>query len=140
MKQRILLDTGPLVALLDRRDAYHSWAKSQWASLKPPLLTCEAVLSEACFLLRAHPPGCQAAVELLRRGVVAVAFRLEDHLEPVAKLLGKYAATPMSLADACLVRMSECCGDSAVLTLDGHFRLYRRHGRLVVPAIMPDER
>jgi predicted nucleic acid-binding protein len=140
MKRRILLDTGPLVALLDRRDAYHPWGKSQWASLEPPVLTCDAVLSEACFLLRACASGGEAVMELLRRGVVVVVFRLEDHLEPVAKLMGKYAAAPMSLADACLVRMSELYDDSVVLTLDRHFHMYRRHGRLVVPVIMPDER
>ena len=52
MNRNVLLDTGPLVALLNRRDRYHEWAKLQWAKVAPPLLTCEAVLSEACFLLR----------------------------------------------------------------------------------------
>jgi len=79
-------------------------------------------------------------MELIRRNIVVVAFRLEDHVAPVAKLLGKYASMPMSLADACLVRMSECYADSAVMTLDRHFRLYRRHGRQAIPVVMPDER
>jgi len=79
-------------------------------------------------------------MELVRRGIVVVGFHLEDHATPVAKLLGKYASVPMSLADACLVRMSECYADSAVMTLDSHFRLYRRHGRLAISVLMPDHR
>lgn len=140
MKRPVLLDTGPLLALLNCRDAHHAWATTRWALIKPPLLTCEAVLSEACFLLRGTPSGGQAVMELIRRNIVVVAFRLEDHVAPVAKLLGKYASMPMSLADACLVRMSECYADSAVMTLDRHFRLYRRHGRQAIPVVMPDER
>ncbi len=140
MRRPILLDTRPLVAFLDRRDAYHTWATAQWAEIQPPLLTCEAVLSEACFLLRASASGGQAVMELVRRSIVVVGLHLEDHAAPVAKLVRKYAGVPMSLADACLVRMSECYADSAVMTLDGHFRLYRRHSRLAIPVVMPDER
>jgi predicted nucleic acid-binding protein len=139
MNRRVLLDTGPLVALLNGRDQHHEWAKLQWSQAAPPLLTCEPVLSEACFLLRIAPGGSAAVMELLRRRVVEVAFHLEDHLEAVARLLRKYADVPMSLADGCLVRMAELSPESAVLTLDRHFRLYRKSGRRVVPAIMPGE-
>jgi uncharacterized protein len=139
MNRHILLDTGPLVALLNGRDKYHEWAKLQWALAAPPLLTCESVLSEACFLLRAAPGGNAAVMELLRRHVVEVAFDLEDHVEAVARLLRKYADVPMSLADGCLVRMTEVSAESTILTLDRDFRLYRKNGRHVVPAIMPEE-
>jgi predicted nucleic acid-binding protein len=138
MKLRILLDTGPLVALLDRKDTYHRWAAVQWGQVQPPLLTCEAVITEACYLLRNTPPGAQAVIELVERGIVDVAFHLHDHVQPVARLLAKYAKVPMSLADACLVRMAEVYSGSAVLTLDADFRLYRKHGRQVVPVIMPE--
>lgn len=140
MKRQILLDTGPLVALLDQRDTYHRWSTERWAQIEPPLLTCEAVLSEACFLLRTLPLGGKAVMELVGRGVVEIAFRLEDQINPIARLMDKYASVPMSLADACLVRMAELSPQSAVLTLDHDFRLYRKHGRQVVPVIMPDER
>jgi len=140
MKRPVLLDTGPLVALLNHRDVFHAWAAAQWELVTPPLLSCEAVLSEACFLLRGAPGGCGAVMELVRRKIVVVGFRLEDHVAPVVKLLGKYAGMPMSLADACLVRMSECHADSAVMTLDSHFRIYRRHVRQAIPVIMPEER
>ncbi len=139
MNRRVLLDTGPLVALLSDRDQHHGWAKLQWAQAATPLLTCEAVLSEACFLLRATPGGSAAVMELLRRSVVEVAFHLGDHAEPIAHLLRKYANVPMSLADGCLVRMAEISAGSTILTLDRDFRLYRKSGRQVVPVIMPGE-
>jgi len=140
MKTRILLDTGPLVAFLNRRDRYHVWARGEWGQCSPPLLTCEAVLSEACFLLRQIVPGGNPVLDLVRRGIVEIAFSLRDQVEPIRKLMEKYRTVPMSLADACLVRMTEFCAESAVLTLDTDFRLYRRHGRQVVPCIMPQDR
>jgi uncharacterized protein len=139
MRGRAILDTGPLVALLDVRDRYHRWATAQWAQTAPPLLTCEAVLSEACFLVRRLPRGSSAIVELIDRGAVEVAFRLNEHIEPVRRLLAKYAEVPMSLADACLVRMAELHSNSSVLTIDRHFRIYRKHGRQVIPALMPPD-
>jgi predicted nucleic acid-binding protein len=140
MRAPILLDAGPLVALLDRRDAFHEWAMSQWAGIEPPAITCEAVLSEVCFLLRRQPAAIAAVLEMLRRRAVVIAFCLEEELEPVSALLRRFADVPMSLADACLVRMTELRSRAAVLTLDADFRIYRRHGRLVVPVIMPGAR
>lgn len=73
---------------------------------------------------------------LLRRAVIAE-FNLGDNVEAVITLLQKYASVPMSLADACLVRMSEIIADPVVLTTDSDFRVYRRHSRQVVPFIAP---
>jgi len=137
MKGGLLVDTGPLVASINRRDRFHTWTKVQLAEMEPPIFTCEAVLAEACFLLRNLPGGSRAVMEFLARRILEVPFRLEEHARPVANLLQKYADAPMSLADACLVRMSELREDSLVWTLDKHFRLYRRHGRQVVPTLMP---
>ena len=102
-----------------------------------PLLTCEAVVSETCFLVR-HARGGPSAV-LLSRGALRIAFQLEDNVSAV-RLMARYARVPMSLADACLVRMAEAHTDSRVLTLDRDFRLYRKHGRHAIPAIMPEDR
>ena len=140
MTGKVLLDTGPLIALIDRRDHYHSWATQQTAGLMPPLLTCEAVLTEACYLLRNLHEGVQGVLEIVRRGLLTISFRLEDEVARVAKLLGRYADVPMSLADACLVRISEQYAESAVITLDGDFRIYRKNGRQIIPTIMPDDR
>ena len=138
MKQGILLDTGPLVAFLNGRDRYHEWAKAQFADIRPPLWTCEAVLSEACFLLRQSRSGPAAIIELLERSLIELPFRLEVDPRAVRNLLVRYASVPMSLADACLVRMSEAHSNSTVLTLDGDFRIYRRSGRQVIPLRIPD--
>jgi len=140
MSSPILLDTGPLVAVLNRRDKYHAWSAGHWGRTAPPLLTCEAVLAEACFLLRDLPGGARAVMELLERHAVVLSFSLEDHSPAVARLLAKYADVPMSLADACLVRMAEVHPRSTVLTLDSDFRIYRKSNRQVVPAILPEDR
>jgi len=66
-----------------------------------------------------------------------VAFRLEPESESVAALMRRYADLPMSLADACLVRMSELNRDCRVLTTDSDFKLYRRFGRQVIPLLCP---
>jgi predicted nucleic acid-binding protein len=138
VNRQILVDTGPLVALLNRRDHYHAWAAAQWTHLQPPLLTCEPVLTEACFLLRSAPRGSRAVVELVQRGILKIDFRLDQNVEAVSRLLAKYASLPMSLADACLVRMAEARPQAAVMTLDSDFRLYRKPGRQVIPLISPD--
>lgn len=137
MRRGILLDTGPLVALLNRHDQYHAWAVEQWNQIVPPMLTCEAVLSEACFLLSATPAGSGPVLQLLDREILSIPFRLEEQSRTILRLLEKYRSVPMSLADACLVRMSELYPASQVLTLDRHFSLYRRHGRQIIPAILP---
>lgn len=138
MNGRVLLDTGPLVAYLRRRDQFHGWAREQLGRLRPPLLTCEAVLTEACYLLRNLVGGGPAVMELLDRGILRVAFQLSEHIGTVSQLLDRYADVPMSLADACLVRMAELHQKSSVLTFDSDFRRYRKHRRQVIPLVMPD--
>jgi predicted nucleic acid-binding protein len=102
-----------------------------------PLLTCDAVLAEACFLLRRTSGGPRAVLELIERGLIAAPFRVEDEAPVLWKLLQRYAAMRISLADACLIRMSGQFSSSVVLTLDGAFAVYRRHGRKVIPSWRP---
>jgi predicted nucleic acid-binding protein len=137
MANPVILDTGPLVAIIDGADARHDWAKAQLASLQPPFLTCEAVLSEALFLLPHAHRGIPTLLSFLREGLVQVSFDFDDNLEAVTQLIAKYQDLPMSMADACLVRMSELHDRAKVFTLDSHFRLYRRHGRQSIPLIYP---
>jgi uncharacterized protein len=137
LKPIALVDTGPLVALLNRRETHHDWARQQFSLLQPPLLTCESVLSEACFLLRDIPAGPDALWQLVSRGVVVIRFELGSEVTTVARLMKRYANVPMSLADACLVRMAELHAESSVLTLDSHFRIYRKNGRHVIPTLSP---
>ena len=138
MKGPIITDTGPLVALLNRRERHHAWAREQFSLMRPPALTCEAVLSEASFLLRNVPSGVDALMQLVERGVVAIPFSLSDELPDIARLLKRYRSVPMSLADACLVRMAEQFTRSTIITLDRDFRIYRKSGRQVIPTLMPE--
>ena len=131
-----IADTGYLVALLRRDDEHHGWAKDLAGQFELPLLTCEAVLSEAFHLLGTR--GGPALRAMLLRRSLRAAFNLAEHLPAVLKLMEKYADVPMSLADACLVRMTETHAESLILTTDADFRVYRRHSRQVLPCRMPD--
>ena len=135
---RVVVDTGPVVALLNRRDRHHAWVRQVLDTVKPPIFTCEAVISEACFLLGRLAGGQDALLELLANDVVRIDFRLHGELESVRGLMRKFATVPMSLADACLVRMSELDVQTTIVTLDSDFRVYRRNRRQVIPTIMPD--
>jgi uncharacterized protein len=128
-----LVDTGFLVALLSRRDANHRWAVTQAPRFPPPWMTCEAVLT--LYLLGGH--GTLSVASLLGRGAVLCTYRFADDMQAVLKLLEKYADVPMSFADACLVRMTETLNDPVLLTTDIDFRIYRRHGRQIIPAVLP---
>jgi predicted nucleic acid-binding protein len=133
-----LADTGPIVAYLNGRDRHHAWAVERFRQLRPPLLTCEAVLSEAVFLLRSAAGGADGVMDMVRRGVLRVSFALQEESDAVAGLLRRYRSLPMDLADACLVRMSEQHADCVVLTVDSEFRdVYRRGGRQVIPTLLP---
>ena len=135
MARSVLVDAGFLVAVLSRRDFHHSWAVQQASENPPPWYTCEAVLSEAHHLLgKRGAPGLRT---MLSRRAVVSKFNLDENVEPMVTLLQKYASVPMSLADACLVRMSETLADPVILTTDPDFRIYRRHSRQVVPSILP---
>ena len=135
MATSALVDAGFLVALLSRRDANHRWAAAQTPRLPPPWMTCEAVLSETSHLLGGR--GTRSLASLLRRGALVCSYRFADDMDAVLKLLEKYADVPMSFADACLVRMTETLNDPMLLTTDADFRIYRRHGRQVIPCVLP---
>ena len=137
--RKFLTDTGPVVALLDRRDRYHEWAKAQVAGIAPPLYTCEAVLSEACFLLQKTPGGPQNVLDLVRRGLLVVAFSIQNEASTLGSLLMRYSNVPMDLADACMVRLAELNPGSLLLTVDSDFEIYRMHGRSPIPIVKPDE-
>ena len=137
MIRNVLVDTGPLVALLNRHEHFHAWAKEQAAHCESPLATCEAVLTEACYLLREIDGGSERLMDLIRRGLLVLPFLLRDDHDSVSALMRRYSDVPMSLADACLVRMSEQVSGSTVFTLDNDFRIYRQHGRRAIPLLIP---
>ncbi len=135
----VIVDTGPIVALLNQRDQHHQWTRDLLATIEPPLLTCESVLSEACFLVRHFSGGADAVLSLLDRQLLEVRFSLTEEAARVRRLMTKYDNIPMSLADACLVRMSELHSKSRVLTLDGDFHIYRKERRQRIPVLMPSD-
>ena len=135
----VIVDTGPLVALFDRRDADHQWSSETLRTLKAPLITCEAVITEATFLLGAATANGLALLGMIEHGALRTAFDVTEHIRRVRALIDRYSSVPMSLADACLVRMTEVHADSVVWTLDGDFRVYRRHGRQAIPTLMPHD-
>jgi len=134
----VLVDTGPLVAYLDRSDQYHPWAKKEFQQLTRPLLTCEAVIAESLLLLRRGSIDPDGLLNLIIRGVVVTGFSLASEISAIQQLMKAYRNVPMSLADACLVRMAEIHERSIVMTLDSDFVVYRKSRRKVIPLRCPE--
>jgi predicted nucleic acid-binding protein len=138
-----IVDTGPLVAFLDRAERHHGWVAGRIEELDAPLLVCEPVLAEAMHLLARFATAQYALFALLENGALRIAFQIDEHIAALRKLHHKYRNRPMSLADACIVRMAEMHERHAVLTLDSDFLVYRKHGRvpltLIHPAIRSDD-
>jgi uncharacterized protein len=122
----VLLDTGPLVALLSRHDANHERARRIFAECAPPFRCCEAVVAEACFLMRkVHAAGPAEVVALGARGVYSIAISAEQHWSRIEALLKKYSDRPISLADACLIRSAEIHQEGRIATFDSDFMVYK---------------
>lgn len=133
----IVLDTGPLVAYINQKDKYHGWAKKRFQEIAPPVLTCQAVISEACFLMRHFDGGREIILEMIERTVIQTEFNLNVEAKALKQLILKYQDVPMSLADACLVRMSELYEDARILTLDNDFNIYRKNKNSPLSCITP---
>jgi len=121
-----------------KTDRYHAWAIQQFADIEPPLLTCEAVISESSFLLRDYQRA-STLFKWLEIGVLSLPFCLQTEIQPLSALLAKYANVPMSLADGCLVRLAEMYPQSAVFTLDSNFQVYRQNTNQLIPLIYPEQ-
>lgn len=137
MAPSVVVDTGPIVALLDADEANHAWVVDRVEQLRPPLLTCEAVLTEATFLIMRLGGDPGIVIDLVGRGMLTVVGLFDDDADAIARLIRRYSSTPMSLADACLVRIVECTPNATLLTLDSDFRIYRQKGRRIIPLLTP---
>jgi len=133
----MIVDAGPMVSYLAAADQWHDWTVAQWSALPRPFLTCESALSEACFVVLREGGDPANVLALLQRGILKIALDLNREATALEVLMRRYADTPMSLADACLVRLAEIHPDCRVLTLDRDFIHYRRHGRQVIPLLSP---
>jgi predicted nucleic acid-binding protein len=133
----VIVDTGPLVAFLDRRQEHHHWIVELSKELAGPWSTCEPVLTEAWHLLRRLSRAQDALLDMIETGRIEVSFSLDRQIREVRALRQTYRDVPMSLADACLVRMAELSARHHVCTLDTDFIVYRMHQRQPIPVLMP---
>jgi predicted nucleic acid-binding protein len=137
VKTKIVIDTGPLVALLNRNDHAHAWVLQQMADIHPPLITCEAVLAEATYLTRQTTGARIALLEMLGDGFLSIGMTIADQHAALLAMVKRYADVPMSLADACVVRLAELHPQSTVMTLDSDFVAYRKNGRQIIDLLRP---
>ena len=135
----VVVDAGPLVALIDPDTREHEWVRDQAKALPKPLLTSEPVLTEAAFLLTRDGFDADELFALADAGIIAVGIEFNRERGALRSLMRKYRNVPMSLADATLVRLSELHRDAQVFTFDTDFRIYRHHGNKVIPVLMPEE-
>lgn len=134
-----IVDTGPLVAYFIGNDTHHEWAAAQFQRLAAPFLTCEPVLTEVCFLVRGTGVTPSQVFDLAKRGALKLDFSLDKEVDAISRLMSRYDDNGISLADACLVRMSELRPRCQVMTTDTDFLVYRRDGRRTIPLVAPFE-
>jgi predicted nucleic acid-binding protein len=133
----VLLDTSAFVASLDLRDPRHKLCKATIEQMPAPLFTCEAVITECCYMLRNIPGAVQAVLANIEQGQIRLSFDLASSATEVAALMRKYRDTPADFADACLIQMADDLNTGEILTLDSDFRHYRwrksKAFRLLIP-------
>jgi len=136
----VILDTGPLAAYLIESDDYHQWAVESFASLPPLFWTCEAVVTETAYLIGSDTRALKLIRHLLENDWLRLPFQFAVERTRVFQLMEQYHSVPMSFADGCLVRMAEILDDCPILTVDGDFRIYRKHRRQTIRTIMPSDK
>lgn len=137
MDASVVVDTGPIVAMLDADEAHHDWVMSQMQRLRAPLVSCEAVLTEAAFLMSRAGVDSSIVPQLVTRGFVTIAKLFDDDAAQIVRLMARYRNVPMSLTDACLVMLVERTPNATLFTLDFDFSIYRRKGRRLIPLLSP---
>ena len=131
-----IADTGFVVAFLNARDTHHAWALELAEQVTTPLITCEAVLTEAAYLL--NQPAL--VLETLSSGLLALDFDLNANREQLVVLAERFSGQSPDLCDLCVVRMSELHPEHSVLTTDRKdFSVYRRNRNQVIRTIFPIE-
>jgi hypothetical protein len=141
MTANALIDTGAILALLDRTDRWHRICVDAFAQLRLPLLTSEAVLTELFHLVGDSRHEMEAAWRLVRSGAIALAKIEDAELSQIQALMSRYWDRPMDFADATLVYLANREGLSTIFTVDrADFDTYRIEGRRrfrVIPASRP---
>ena len=130
MSARALVDTGPIVAMINRADRWHDVCVGTFQSLRAPLVTSAAVFTEIFHLLGRHTQDVAAAWKLIRSGALTVRAIVDDDLGALNSLMLKYRDRPMDFADATLVHLAHREAIDLIFTIDhDDFETYRIEGR-----------
>ena len=133
----VLLDTGAIVALLDRGERYHEACVEALSAVEAPLATCEAVIAESCYLLRNLPGAAEAILENVAAGTFQIPLQLSRCVPQVQRIFRKYRDREVDLADACLVHLAGELATGDILTLDRDFEVYRWGGNKPFRNLIP---
>ena len=134
-----IADTGPLVGWINSRDQWHAWSVATMETLEPPLLTCEAVIAEACWQLGRSREAVDRLYGFVESGAVRVVDLLPEHMPHLRALSAKYPQ--MDFCDAAVVRLAEIFPHATVITTDSaHFTVYRRFRDKPLTLIHPARR
>lgn len=133
----VLLDTGVIVALLDRSESRHAECVRVVEDLDAPLVTCEAVIAESCYLTRDLPGAADAILENVQTGLFQLPMQLSRDAAAIQKIIRKYRIREVDLADACLIHLATELRSGAILTLDGDFLVYRWSGTRRFEPLLP---
>lgn len=122
----VLVDTGPLVAILSRADQYHELCVETLREMPAPLLTCWPVITEAAWLLRAFPAAVQQLLRSIGNGFLELLPLAGGEAKAIGEVMKKYASLRTQLADAALVYLAGREGIETIFTLDRRdFSVYR---------------
>jgi uncharacterized protein len=131
-----IVDTGPIVAWINRRDQWHAWSASVMAELTPPLITCESVVAETVWHLRESAEAVDQVYNLVEAGALMIVELLPSHVTRIRALSAKYSQ--MDFCDAAVVRLSEIYPRAIVVTTDlADFSVYRRFQNKLIPLLHP---
>ncbi|MGA9673159.1 MAG: PIN domain-containing protein [Terracidiphilus sp.] len=132
-----LIDSGAILALLDRSEWAHERSVRALEELRRPLVTCEAVITESCYLLRHKPLAIEAVLANVGSGFFGIPFQLASSSAQIQAILQKHRDTPADFADACLIHLADQLNTGDILTLDKEFARYRwrrtKSFRLLIP-------
>lgn len=121
----VLLDTGVIVALLDSSEKTHRACAEAIHAAVAPLITCEAVIAESCYLLRNYPGAPEAIMDNVAAGIFQIPLQISKDAARIKQILRKYRDRKIDLADACLIRLADEFEAPDILTLDKDFTIYR---------------
>jgi uncharacterized protein len=138
-ERRVLVDTGPLVALASRDDKHHQSCVATLDGLSPPLLTCWPVLTEVAWLFRKHPAALERVFAAFEAGLLQLLPLDQEALPSIERFMRCYGSIEAQLADGALVHLAERERIGTIFTLDRRdFTVYRLKGKRTL-RIIPDD-